>query len=102
MTNAEKMGFEKLKERADRLKKLLSEGIPPIFIAKEILLLFDSAMLYCPKELLGEQNQRQISSNRTAFGFCEKCDAFLHDNREHLCPKCQEDINLRSGEPGSN
>lgn len=78
-----------LDRRARRLSQLIEVNAPPQMVGKEVSLIVQAAIGFCPNELSTELGQWLIAAVRKDAGLCVGCECKL-PNTDHLCAICKE------------
>lgn len=94
MNLIEEKGLASLKARVKSLHDLLEQGVPNLLIAKQILFIFEAALLFCPKELGQVFFHSLAQHQRTDAGFCRMCDHRIvgEETSSYYCQSCTDKI----------
>jgi adenylosuccinate synthase len=89
--NYKEQGVEKMKNRAERLLRLIALNAPAGILAREAVLIFKSAMMVSPEVTMEEIGLLLKTAIRSDVHRCVDCEAPVGWD-EKYCDKCHEEI----------
>ncbi len=84
---------ETLERRVNRLSDLLEMSAPTQLVGKEVALIVQAAMGYCPQEVSSAISSWLLSTVLRDAGFCANCNSKFaeeSDSGDYVCPTCKD------------
>lgn len=83
--------LDNLKEKVQRLNKLIELGAPHVILATEVMLLFESATLLFGEEIYRKMAEWAIDNARRRHGLCSSCGVPINPQTTFapLCEHCE-------------